>query len=407
MNIFSKIFRIASAIFTGIMIISMSFMMFPLSKVGDIGAAIALMIVYILMIVFWIYNLICLITDQNIIYDAITTGDIDVGAFFGTIGKGILLIPKGIWWLLSSLFFIILIPFRYLFVGIKKLFGKSGSIKTIRKNKKNARYNFEINNFIKEYARKYGRKITFDQAKILYAQEQAKEERKKQQQKENEQKNKEREKQAKQDKQQFEKDNKENIKNINKIVKDISLDLTWFDDIITDPIRELNKFSKLYLGNLEKLKNGLHNYFKEKGITSEEINNMFNKEDNSFNLLGKYNLNNVQGNSSKERERKELLFLIKSSDEMREIIRLFNSCDNPDDSFVVAKTMRSYYVKHNIEELYNNCEYNDISKEACDVAFAVAAKKYNKTPQEFKEYFEIDSNINTYVNTSKYKDYIN
>ena len=151
MNGFSKFLRIVVVIFVGVLIISLAFTIFPqFGSPGSVGMKILYVFLFVLIIAFWIYNLVCLIINENIIAGLISDGTIN----FGAIGKFLVMIPKGIWWFLSSLFMLLIWPFK----SLKSVLSKSKASRKLKNQQKDSNKNAIAEQRHKELTKKQNSK---------------------------------------------------------------------------------------------------------------------------------------------------------------------------------------------------------------------------------------------------------
>ena len=123
MSIVSRIIRIIFAVVFGIMIIAFIFSIFPRFGGESASSIFFNIFMFILILALFIYNLVCLIIDSNIILDAISE-KFEYGGFWSAIGNFFVLIGKGILKVFEFIIMIIISPFVLIPRLIKKMIGK-------------------------------------------------------------------------------------------------------------------------------------------------------------------------------------------------------------------------------------------------------------------------------------------
>lgn len=177
MGNFSKVLRILIAIHLGIGGIALLFVLPHLGGMTDTEKVLTI-VGLVLVVLIFVYNLACLIKDENIIWEAISNGS--SGNFWSAIGRFFLAIPKGIWWVICGIGFLIAWPFKKLYNLIKnssKNGGKEKKVKLSRKDKltkKNVEKERKkresgISLIQSQYYNKYGKRLSRKEAEQRYA----------------------------------------------------------------------------------------------------------------------------------------------------------------------------------------------------------------------------------------------
>lgn len=131
MGNFSKVLRILIAIHFGIGGIALLFVLPHLGGMTDTEKVLTI-VGLVLVVLIFVYNLACLIKDENIIWEAISNGS--SGNFWSAIGRFFLAIPKGIWWAICGIGFLIAWPFKKLYNLIKNGSKNGGKEKKVKLN---------------------------------------------------------------------------------------------------------------------------------------------------------------------------------------------------------------------------------------------------------------------------------
>ena len=237
MGNFSKVLRILIAIHFGIGAIALLFVLPNLG--GMTGTERTLTIIgFILVVVIFVYNLVCLIKDENIILETISNGG--SGDFWSNVGRFFLAIPKGIWWAICGIGFLISWPFVKIHSLVKNG-SKNGKKEKNAKQKqsrenKTAKREFEkkqqskeakINLIKSQYYAKYGKQMSQQEAEKRYEfdermrlEKERKERRQQEKEKCKQQADEKAEQEKKEQQKQQKKDIKEYIESIRKQLED-------------------------------------------------------------------------------------------------------------------------------------------------------------------------------------------
>ena len=177
MGNFSKVLRILIAIHFGIGGIALLFVLPHLGGMTDTEKVLTI-VGLVLVVLIFVYNLACLIKDENIIWEAISNGS--SGNFWSAIGRFFLAIPKGIWWAICGIGFLIAWPFKKLYNLIKNGSKNGGKEKKVKLNikDKSTKKNVEkerkkretgISLIQSQYYNKYGKRLSRKEAEQRYA----------------------------------------------------------------------------------------------------------------------------------------------------------------------------------------------------------------------------------------------
>ena len=358
MGNFSKVLRILIAIHFGIGGIALLFVLPHLGGMTDTEKVLTI-VGLVLVVLIFVYNLACLIKDENIIWEAISNGS--SGNFWSAIGKFFLAIPKGIWWAICGIGFLIAWPFKKLYNLIKngsKNGGKEKKVKLSRKDeltKKNVEKERKkresgISLIQSQYYNKYGKMLSRKEAEQRYAfdermrleqerkerirqdEEKRKQEEAKRKRKEEEEKRKREEKERKEKEKTQKRIQKENEKaekiksglgiqdekDLQELKYRIKADMA--DYIKSISLAEADaKGGVAYSDAIDNLRKFIVNEFNSSGVTDVIADEMFDRKKRKFIGSKKYTYINTNYDENSDSElntiKKKLAYYVKEAEE--------------------------------------------------------------------------------------------
>jgi len=345
MGNFSKVLRILIAIHFGIGGIALFFVLPSLGGMTDTEKVLTI-VGLVLVVVIFIYNLICLIRDENIIWEAISNGrDTSSGGFFAKVGRFLLVIPKGIWWVVCGIVFLIIWPFRKIYKIFR--YGIGHKIKIAKENKKEKQVKEKptkekktkpqkiklnkdaVNQYKAEIEKFLGREISQEEAEFEYTlrqkdaierkkREKEQEKQKKElEKKQKEQKKKELELQKKAEKVESKLTNEER-KEFDALKKKIEYDVG--DYIKSIGLAEADaKVGLEYSDSIDNLRKFIVTWFNSSGVTDVSASAMFNRKTRKFIGSEKWPYINTNYDENSDSElntlKKKLAYYVKEAEE--------------------------------------------------------------------------------------------
>ena len=359
MGNFSKVIRILIAIHFGIGGIALLFVLPHLGGMTDTEKVLTIVGLAVVVLIF-VYNLICLIRDENIILEAISNGhNGSARDFFGAIGNFFVAIGKGIWWAICGIGFLIAWPFKKLYNLIKNGTKNSGKIKTSRKDKMTKRdiekerkkKENAISLIQSQYYSKYGKSLSRKEAEQRYAfdermrlEQERKEQRRLEEEKRKKEEDEKKRKEEEENKKREEKEQKEKEKIQKRIQKEnekaekIKSELGIQDEKdleelkykiktdMADYIKSISlaeadaKAGLAYSDAIDNLRKFIVTKFNSSGVTDVSASEMFDRKTRKFIGSKKYtyintNYENMNPDSELYKQKRQLAYYVKQAEE--------------------------------------------------------------------------------------------
>lgn len=438
---FSRFLRYVFAIVFGVI----AFGLFISLVGGGMDATAANIIITIILTIICVYNIICLKVDSNLLIDAIADGNLEFSGFFGAIGQFFVIVGKGIRMVFVFIGKGIGMVFMALFVAvswpIKKLaHATSNGAKSLKDKRKN-RHNAEVEKFIQEYARKYGRRLTFKQAELLLNEQKEKERREKEEKKEQEQLEKEHKKEQEriakeQKKAEEEKRRKEtedkiqqllldeidksDIKNAKReFIKAHDKEIDTIQDMVNgmihcyhrinnkiDEKKVLDELKQIYNTSLSMITGSFEIIYGHKcGITNEIVENMFDSntgefiENPSFPIL-----KSIPGKESTESLRVDVVNMTKRRTECFKYLKDYNNAKNESEKEKALRAFLYSRLRINVNYDYKNA-IKKHGKDLADIGFIISCLENKKDPKTLANELGLND-VNFNVDYSQYKKFL-